>query len=380
MNSKDRFLAAISNEIPDRVPCTPDISNYIPGKRSGLPFWDIYFKEKLPLWKAYIEACNNFGIDQWVASVFDTPVDSTNSNFEVHTRLKYDQSKDAMIKDVEYDTPDGKLDEQFICFRQEPPARLSRLIKDFDRDWQRYKWLILPPTSLDVGKMEEVRSLCREHGQAFGCSIGYPGFHMWEGSVEGSIETLTFRYFDDPASLDRWFEHDLEFGTKKMELLLAEKPDYILFGGSGTLTMASPELVHRYVIPSLKIWSKMARKANIPTMLHSCGKSRLLVDMLVEHTDISCINPLEMAPMGDVDLAEVKLARGMDIALMGNLHTTDTMLYGTPEDVYRAAVHALDVAKDDGGFILSTGDQCPIDTPDENLLAMLQAVEDHGYY
>jgi uroporphyrinogen-III decarboxylase len=228
--------------------------------------------------------------------------------------------------------------------------------------------------------MDELRNTCSEHGQAFGCSFGYPGFHMWEGSVEGGIETLTFRYFDDPASLDRWFEYDLESGTRKMELLLAEEPDYILFGGSGTLTMASPELVSRYAIPALKKWSKMARQANIPTMLHSCGKSRLLVDMLIEHTDINCINPLEMAPMGDVDLAEVKLSRGRDIALMGNLHTTDTMWYGTPDDVYRAAVQALDVAKYEGGFILSTGDQCPIDTPEENLLAMLQAVEDHGYY
>jgi hypothetical protein len=380
MNSKDRFLTAMVNHISDRVPCTPDISNYIPCKRSGLPFWDIYFTEKLPLWKAYIEAGNYFGIDQWVASVFDTPVDRCNVNYEIHTRLRYDQSKDAMIEEIEYDTPDGKLDEKFICYRHEPPARLVRLIKDFERDWERYKWLVASPASLDLGKMDELRNTCSEHGHAFGCSFGYPGFHMWEGSVEGGIETLTFRYFDDPASLDRWFEYDLESGTRKMELLLAEEPDYILFGGSGTLTMASPELVSRYAIPALKKWSKMARQANIPTMLHSCGKSRLLVDMLIEHTDINCINPLEMAPMGDVDLAEVKLSRGRDIALMGNLHTTDTMWYGTPDDVYRAAVQALDVAKYEGGFILSTGDQCPIDTPEENLLAMLQAVEDHGYY
>lgn len=37
--------------IPDRVPCTPDISNYIPCKRTGLPFWEIYFEDHVPLMK-----------------------------------------------------------------------------------------------------------------------------------------------------------------------------------------------------------------------------------------------------------------------------------------------------------------------------------------
>lgn len=69
-----------------------------------------------------------------------------------------------------------------------------------------------------------------------------------------------------------------------------------------------------------------------------------------------------------------------NIALMGNLHTTDTMLYGTPDEVYKASLKAMEQAKEGGGFILSTGDQCPYATPDENIFAMLQAVEDSGYY
>ncbi|HUT33160.1 MAG TPA: hypothetical protein VNE39_06765 [Planctomycetota bacterium] len=33
-----------------------------------------------------------------------------------------------------------------------------------------------------------------------------------------------------------------------------------------------------------------------------------------------------------------------------------------------------------GGFILSTGDQCGRDTPDENILAMLEVARDYGRY
>jgi uroporphyrinogen-III decarboxylase len=155
------------------------------------------------------------------------------------------------------------------------------------------------------------------------------------------VETLTYALIDTPAILDEWCELQMVTGTRAMELILAERPDYVLFGGSGTITLASPELVRRYALPALKKWSRMCRAAGVATVLHSCGKSRALVDLLAEEADVNCINPLEVAPMGDVDLAEVKRARGRQISLMGNLHTTDVMLRGTPDDVRRAARQAL---------------------------------------
>jgi len=37
------MLYAILNKKPDMIPVAPDISNMIPAKMSGRPFWDIYF-------------------------------------------------------------------------------------------------------------------------------------------------------------------------------------------------------------------------------------------------------------------------------------------------------------------------------------------------
>ena len=64
-------------------------------------------------------------------------------------------------------------------------------------------------------------------------------------------------------------------------------------------------------------------------MIHSCGKERILIKWCAEEeTDLNCINPLEIAPMGDCDLAEIKQSFGSRLALMGNLHTT-------PDDALR---------------------------------------------
>jgi uroporphyrinogen decarboxylase len=38
------------------------------------------------------------------------------------------------------------------------------------------------------------------------------------------------------------------------------------------------------------------------------------------------------------------------------------------------------VAAEEGGFILSTGDQCGRDTPDENMHAMIETAREYGIY
>lgn len=84
--------------------------------------------------------------------------------------------------------------------------------------------------------------------------------------------------------------------------------------------------------------------------------------------------------MGDCDLRRLKREFGTKLSLMGNLHTTEVMLRGTPEDVITASKQAIDDAAAGGGFILSTGDQCGRDTPDANLYAMIETARTYGQY
>ena len=106
-----------------------------------------------------------------------------------------------------------------------------------------------------------------------------------------------------------------------------------------------------------------------------------MVKACAEETALNCINPLEIPPMGDITLKEAKeIVRGTQLALMGNLHTTNVMLNGTVEEVKAAARQAIDDAGQGGGFILSTGDQCGWGTPDENLFALVEVAENYGRY
>jgi uroporphyrinogen decarboxylase len=97
-----------------------------------------------------------------------------------------------------------------------------------------------------------------------------------------------------------------------------------------------------------------------------------MVEVCANETDLDYINPLEIAPMGDCDLGECKSKSGDKLALMGNLHTTDVMLLGDKRLVRLESLRALLAAGGNGGFVLSTGDQCGRDTPDENIFAMVE--------
>ena len=84
--------------------------------------------------------------------------------------------------------------------------------------------------------------------------------------------------------------------------------------------------------------------------------------------------------MGDCNLRDLKKRFGARYVLKGNLHTTEVMLKGTPEQVTEASCRAIEDAGEGGRFILSTGDQCGRDTPFENIFAMIEAAEKYGRY
>jgi uroporphyrinogen decarboxylase len=50
------------------------------------------------------------------------------------------------------------------------------------------------------------------------------------------------------------------------------------------------------------------------------------------------------------------------------------------QDVRREGLKAIRAAGEKGGFILSTGDQCGRDTPDDNIREMVRVVEEFGAY
>lgn len=375
MTSKERMIIAMSNGIPDRVPACPDMSNMIPARLTGKPFWDIYMHSDPPLWRAYIDALKYFGTDGWF--IYGALSYTTNSKIE----LKSNETRmvdDRYITDIVYSTPAGDLAYEYTYYRADPPTVSKKPIKDIAAEFDKIRYFYSDITGYDTAGFEQQRAELGDLG-AIGLGGGYPGFQQWFGFVNG-IDDLAYAYYDHPDIIEEWRVLEDAQCCRYIELQLGAKPDFIILGGSGSITLQSPELFRKLSLPTIKKVTKMAKEAGIPTILHSCGKERALVEMVANETDLNCVNPLEIPPMGDCDLAEIKQTFGHKIALMGNLHTTDLMLKGTVDEVEKAAIKCIEDAGKGGGFILSTGDQCGRDTPDENMFKLVEVCEKYGRY
>ena len=376
LSSRERMLLAIQNLQPDRVPVAPDISNMIPARLTGKPFWEIYYFSNPPLWQAYIDAVKYFGFDGWF----------TEGNMQYQYPREYYEAVEDLQKTRERWVvrrrcqlnryPFSKVTTYFIA---DSPTDTEKPITDLEQDWDLIQSWFIPPSGYNPAILDQQRTALGELG-AFGISLGYPGFQHWFGLFKGGLQDLVYWYYDQPALIEQMRELHERQALAHMAMILDARPDFVLLSASGTITLQSPSIARQLSLPTIQKLTRMAREAGIPTMLHSCGKERVLVKWCAEETDLNCINPLEVPPMGDCDLAEIKRLYGQKLALMGNLHTTEVMLLGTQTDVERAARAAIDAAAAGGGFILSTGDQCGRDTPEANIFKLIEVARTYGRY
>lgn len=210
------------------------------------------------------------------------------------------------------------------------------------------------------------------------CAVGPPQLVSTEQGSGYSV----YDYYDRYDEVKEWSVRSGEWSVNYLKRVLAGpvRPDFILTGGSGMLVFMTPDIIRDLSLPALKRITEVCREAGVPSQVHCCGPERELVKMCAEETDLDSINPLEVPPMGDCDLARIKQDYGRRLGLMGNLHTTDVMLRGSVKDVRRESLKAVRDAGEGGGFILSTGDQCGRDTPDENLREMVNVAGEFGVY
>lgn len=385
MTSRERMLAAMRNGQPDRIPVAPDISNMIPCRRTGKPFWDIYLYQDPPLWRAYMDTVRYFDMDGWVYNL-----------------------EGFYIPDPAAPPPPQDVREETVIVEQTEERIVTRSYtrrKGQGREWSRHVTVYPradPPTLLLASKVgldappstwkpvEGVKpqkqgfDLLREALDYFG-GRGVIGAFVWApmlGNPEQELGYSIYDYTDKPDEVRTWAVNTLKHSTAYLQRILAGpvRPDFILTGGSGTLVFNTPDIVRDLTLPALKTITRLCKEAGMPSQIHCCGPERDLVKMCAEETDLSSINPLEIPPMGDCDLAEIKQSFGNKLGLMGNLHTTDVMLRGGVKEVRRESLKAIRAAGANGGFILSTGDQCGRDTPDANIREMVNVAKEFGTY
>jgi len=364
MTPRERILTALRNEQPDHVPAAPDMWEMIPVRLSGRPSWEILVYEDPPPWKARMDSCTHFGVDALFA-VF-VPM------APVRIPIVY-KDDDQMITRHFYEQNGHRHWSPYaqVYTKQEPSALVRAKTIGLPADHDDFEIVTPNYTKISREYFEDAQAYVGDGG-VVAPVVGLPGIGCWEEE--------TYRYYDDQEAFVEQKHQEGEQIMRTTETILSWKPDVILIGHSGMMIFNPPDVFRRLGLPWLQKITRLAKEHGVPTYLHCCGPERTLVEIAANETDLNCIEPLEIPPMGDCNLKEIKEKFGHKIALKGNLHTTAVMLHGTAKNVEDACKKAIDDAAEGGGFILSTGDQTPRDTPDENIHIMQQVAESYGRY
>ncbi len=136
----------------------------------------------------------------------------------------------------------------------------------------------------------------------------------------------------------------------------------------------SPKMIREFFIPPVK---RVVEKLKMPWIYHSDGNILpYLEDVLTElrPAGITNIEP------GAMDIAQLKRDYGHRTSLIGNIDLDYTLTLGSPEEVDREVRDRIEVAGKGGGYILASSNSITNYCKPENVLAMNNALLKYGYY
>ncbi len=248
MTSRERLLAVLGGELPDCVPVCPDISNMVPCRLTGKPFWDIYAFKDPPLWKAHIDALKYFDIDGGFELYDFGPEDPLTGDRSPWSEYIVKKDDERFITRDYREDRGVWSDHVRVYTAGNPPAtgvRPEQLgLPAVPRD----------PVPLEGAKewpmgMERWLLIREELGDQ-----GVLGLQSGMGtSMMGSVEQI-YAYHDDPKPFFERAEEITASVERRMDIIagLEVKPDFLLCGGSGSLVFQSPQVFRELVLPVLK--------------------------------------------------------------------------------------------------------------------------------
>ncbi len=112
------------------------------------------------------------------------------------------------------------------------------------------------------------------------------------------------------------------------------------------------------------------------TFIHSCGAVCGMIEEFIE-AGFDVLNPVQCSAAG-MDPATLKRNFGKEVVFWGGgVDTQKTLPFGTPDEVYREVRERIDIFFNDGtGFVFNSIHNVQSNVPTENMLAMFRAVND----
>ncbi|NIM95339.1 MAG: hypothetical protein GTO18_16715 [Anaerolineales bacterium] len=141
----------------------------------------------------------------------------------------------------------------------------------------------------------------------------------------------------------------------------------------------SPETYRRIFKPRhAKLMKAITDRSDAHIMWHTCGSVREVLDDLIE-IGVDSLNPVQTTAK-HMESEGLKRDYGDRLSFWGGVDTMRILNHGTPEDVREEVRYKIATLGVGGGYILNPIHNVQPDVPVENLLAMVGAALEFGQY
>ncbi len=143
--------------------------------------------------------------------------------------------------------------------------------------------------------------------------------------------------------------------------------------------LVRPQMFQTYILPWVKEICRIAHKAGLKILFHSCGEIYKLFDDIV-NTGIDAIHPIEPTTSNpDYNIFKLHEKYGDKITFMGNVSPQD-LAYKNSEYIQEYTKKLIKELAPGGGYILSSGHSINPSVKLENYLAMHNTLKKYGKY
>lgn len=336
MNGRERILAALNRQEPDRVPTCEWVLNPKVMEQICNTASDMEFVQKMDLDGIAV------GLDSK-----NTVIDDRHFIDEWGiTRVSYDEYPNPVgfpiqeLSDLDtYEMPDP-----------DAPYRFNKIKKALDLFGQE---------KCVIARVRDVFSQPRD-------LMGFENF------LAG--------FYEEPKLVQRLMEMSVEYSGRICESLAGLGIEVIVVGddiANDQALLMNPDMYREQVLPHFEALVKKAKSLGLKVIKHSDGDLNSVVEDLV-NTGIDCLDPIDAR--GNMDLAALKARYGDRIAFKGNVDCVETLVNKTEDQVRREVARCLLQGSVGGGHIISSSNSIHSGINPQNYKVFLDALKELGTY
>ena len=363
MTSRQRMLAALQRQMPDRLPVTTHhvMDSFLNRYMNGMSydgFFDAFSLDAyrwLDLLKPDVSKGQYYDPNQPEPKSFSSPRIVTDS-----WRIEREELADPSYATERYTivTPRGSLT-TVLQSNEHTTWIVEKLLKNKKEIDLLADFLPAPLCDVDMvnyhARLFGERGLVRSHFICFDI-YGQPG--CWQdASCLFGIDRLIMETYDDPEWVHTFLRILQQRKLTFAESLAGAEFDLLeLGGGDASSTVISPALLDAFVAPYDAPIIEKAHQAGQRVVYHTCGGMMPMLEHIaaMQPDAMETFTPAAMG--GDVNLAEAKRRIGDKVCMIGGFDQFHFLVGCTPEQTRAEVRRCFQEAGANGGFILSPSD------------------------